>query len=163
MLLRTRLQYPAGPIEVFVHQGLFNWDRGDLEQNWRYRIVQLRKDEINRRFYNLTKLTVFASLLKEIPLARKDAALQTFCCKITQLTVPQRRKLQGSLIKTFSVFCALALQFHGNQWSDEKVFGKFLLLINKKDEVMPISSKVSTWKIFLLVRICIFSIFCYKI
>ena len=90
------------------------------------------------RFYNLTTLTVFAALLREVPMGCKNAVLAEpllrngtiNCLKFEENT---RQPYNDNLC----LFCALALHLHGTQRL-EKETSKFLnFFINKMGGLSP--------------------------
>ena len=86
------------------------------------------------RFYKLTNLTVFAALLKDIPMGCKNAVLPEPLLRngtINCLTFEE--KTREPYNDNLCVFCALALHIHGNQRLEEEVSNYFNLFINKMD------------------------------
>ena len=60
------------------------------------------------RFYKLTNLTVFAALLKSIPMGCKNAqSYPNLCLKITQSTVSRSKRTRDNHITTTCVFFVL--------------------------------------------------------
>ena len=86
------------------------------------------------RFYKLTNLTVFAALLKDVPMGCKTAVLPESLLKnhtINCLTFEEstRKPYNDNLC----LFRALALHLHGTQRLEEKTSKLFNLFINKVD------------------------------
>ena len=86
------------------------------------------------RFYKLTNLTVFAALLKDVPMGCKDAVLHEPLPKnhtINRLTFEEntRKPFNNNLC----LFRALALHIHRNQRLAEENSILFNLFINKMD------------------------------
>ena len=86
------------------------------------------------RFYILTNLTLFAALLKDVPMGCKDAVLPEPLlknCTINCLTFEEntRQPYNDNLI----LFPALDLHLHGNQQLEEETSKIFNLFINKMD------------------------------
>ena len=86
------------------------------------------------RFYKLTNLTVFAALLKDVPMGCKDAVLtepvpknQTINC----LTFDENTRQPYN--DNLCLFRALALQINGNHRLEEETPKLFNLFINKLD------------------------------
>ena len=83
------------------------------------------------RFFKLTHLTIFAALLKDIPMGCKDAVLPESLLKnhtVTRLTYEQNTKKPYK--DNLSLFRALALHLHGNERLEEetsKIFNLFLV------------------------------------
>ena len=89
------------------------------------------RSNTKRRFFKLTNLTIFAALLRDIPMACKDAVLPESLLKnhtVNCLTYEQNTK---KLYKdNFCLFRALALHLHGNERLEEetsKLFNLFLV------------------------------------
>ena len=90
------------------------------------------------RFYQLTNLTVFAALLKDVPMGCKNAVLPKPLLKnhtINCLTFEEntRQPYNDSLC----LFRALPLHMHGNQRLKEETSKLFVLFINKMDGLSP--------------------------
>ena len=90
------------------------------------------------RFYKLTSLTVFAALLKDVPMGCKDAVLHepllknhTINCRTFEENT--RKAYNGNLC----LFRAFALHMHGNQQLEEETSKLFNLFINKMDGLNP--------------------------
>ena len=90
------------------------------------------------RFYKLTNLTVFAALLKDVPMGCKNAVLPgpllrngtTNCLTYEENT---RQPYNDNLC----LFRALALHLHGTQRLEEETSKFFNLFINKMDGLSP--------------------------
>ena len=88
-------------------------------------------------FFKLTNLTIFAALLKDIPMGCKDAVLPESLLKnrsINCLTYEQNTKKQYR--DNLCLFRALALHLHGNERIEEetsKFFNLFLINSTKPD------------------------------
>ena len=88
------------------------------------------------KFYKLTNLTVFAALLKDVPMGCENAVLPEplfknhtiNCLKYKENT---RQPYNDNLCR----FCALALQLHGTQRLEEKISELFNLFISKIDRL----------------------------
>ena len=90
------------------------------------------------RFYKLTNLTVFAALLQQVPMGRKNAVLPEPLLKnhrINCLTFKENTRQPYNY--NMCLFCALALHMHGNQRLEEENSKKFNLFINKMDGLSP--------------------------
>ena len=86
------------------------------------------------RFYKLTNLTVFAALLKEVPMGCKDAVLLEALLKnhtINCLTFKKNTKQPYN--DNMCLFLALALHVHEKQWLEEETSEKLNLFIKKMD------------------------------
>ena len=86
------------------------------------------------RFYKLTNLTVFAALLKDVPMGCKNAVLPELLLKnhtINCLTFEEntRQPYNNNLCR----FRAPAFHMHGSQRLEEKTSNFFNLFINKLD------------------------------
>ena len=91
-----------------------------------------------RRFYKLTNLTVFASLLKGEPMRCKDAVLPelllrngTFNCLRYEENTRQPKN------DNFCLFRVLVLHLHGTQRLEEETSKLFNLFINQIDRNEP--------------------------
>ena len=90
------------------------------------------------RFYKLTNLTVFAALLKDVPMGCKNAVLPEPLlknCTINCLTFEENTR--QSYNDNLCLFLALALHMHGTQRLEEETSKIFTLFINKMDELSP--------------------------
>jgi len=90
------------------------------------------------RFYKLTNLTVFAALLKDVPMGCKDAVLPEPLlknCTINCLTFEENtRKIYND---NFCLFRVLALHLHGNQRLEEETSKNFDSFTIKMDGLSP--------------------------
>ena len=90
------------------------------------------------RFYKLTNLTVFAALLKDVPMGCKNAVLPEPLLKnhtINCLTYEESTKQPYN--DNLCLFRALALHLHGTQRLEEETSKLFNLFINKMDGLSP--------------------------
>ena len=86
------------------------------------------------RFYKLTNLTVFAAILKDVPMGCKDAVLPEPLLKnhtINCLTFEENTRQPYN--DNLCLFRALALHLHGTQRLEEETSKIFNLFINKMD------------------------------
>ena len=86
------------------------------------------------RFYKLTNLTVFAALLKDVPMACKNAVLPKLLLrngKINCLTFEENTRQPYD--DNLCLFRALALHLHDTQRLEEETSKMFILFINKRD------------------------------
>ena len=89
------------------------------------------------RFFKLTNLTIFAALLRDLPMGCKDAVLPESLLRnpsINCLTYEQNTK--KSYTDNLYLFRALALNLHGNERLEEetsKLFNLFLVNSTKSD------------------------------
>ena len=87
------------------------------------------------RFYRLAFLTIFASLLKDVPLGCKDTVLpEPFLrnCNVNCLTFERNtRQLYND---NLCLFRALALHLHGNEKLEEETSKIFNLYLNSSEE-----------------------------
>ena len=93
-------------------------------------IFVTEKKPIQNGNYKLTILTVFASLLKDVPMGRKDAVLLEPLlrnCNVKCLTFERNTKQPYS--DNLCLFKALGLHLHGNETLEEektsKTFNRF--------------------------------------
>ena len=90
------------------------------------------------RFYKLTNLTVFAALLKDIPLGCKNAVSPELLLKnqtINCLTYEENTRQPYN--DNLCLFGALALHLHGTQRLEEETSKLFNLFINNMDGLSP--------------------------
>ena len=88
------------------------------------------------RLYKLTILTVFAALLKDVPMGYMDAVLPEPLlkeCTIKCLTYEEKTRQPYN--DNLCLFRVLALHLHGNQQLEEETSKIFNLFINKMDGV----------------------------
>ena len=104
------------------------------------------------RFFKLANLTIFAALLRDIPMGCKDAAPPESLLKRHKnncLTYEQNTKKPYK--DNLCHFTALALHLHGNnrrlEEETSKLFNLFLINSTNPD---PLVSKVFAWMIFHL-------------
>ena len=86
------------------------------------------------RFYKLTKLTVFAALLKDVPMGCKNAVLPEPLLRngtINCLTYEENTRQPYN--DNLCPFRALALHLHGTQRLEEETSKLFNLFVNKTD------------------------------
>ena len=90
------------------------------------------------RFYKLTNLTVFAALLKDVPMGWKDAVLPKPLLKnhaVNCRTFEENTKQPYN--DNLCLFRALALHLHGNQKLEEKTSKIFNSFMNRMDGLTP--------------------------
>ena len=90
------------------------------------------------RFYKLTNLTVFAALLKDVPMGCMNAVLPEFLFRnrtINCLTFEENTKQPNN--DNLCLFRALALHLHGTPRLEEETSNFFKLFINIMDELSP--------------------------
>ena len=90
------------------------------------------------RFYKLTKLTVFAALLRDIPMGCKNAVLPdplSKNCTINRLTFEESTRQPYN--ENLCLFRAFALHLHGKQRLGEETSQNFNSYINKMDGLSP--------------------------
>ena len=90
------------------------------------------------RFYKLTNLTVFAALLKDVPMGCKNAVLPEPLLKIhtiNRLTFEENTRQPYN--DNLCLFRALALHMHGNKRLEEESSQIFNSFINKMDGLSP--------------------------
>ena len=90
------------------------------------------------RFYKLTNLTVFAALLKDVPMGCKNAVLPEPLLKnhtINCLTYEENTRQPYNI--NLCIFRALAFHLHGTQRLEGETSKLFNLFINKKDGLSP--------------------------
>ena len=86
------------------------------------------------RFYKLTKLTVFAALLKDVLMGCKNAVLsETLLKNCTTSCFTYEENTRQPCNDNLCVFRALALHLHGNQRMVRETLKLFNLFINKMD------------------------------
>ena len=86
------------------------------------------------RFYKLANLTVFAALLKDVPMGCKDAVLpEPLLRKGTINCLTFEEKTRQPYNDNLCLFRALALLMHGNQRLEEETSKFFNSFINKRD------------------------------
>ena len=90
------------------------------------------------RFYKLTNLTVFAALLKDIPMGCRDAVLPDPLLKnhtVICLTFEQNTRQPYN--DNLCLFRALALHLHGNEKLEEETCKLFNLYLEKRGGIEP--------------------------
>ena len=90
------------------------------------------------KFYTLTNLTIFASLLKDVPMGCKDTVLPEPLlrnCNVNCLTF--ERITRQPYNDNLCLFRALALHLHGNEKLEEETSKIFNLFLNNCGEGDP--------------------------
>ena len=90
------------------------------------------------RFHKLTNLTVFAALLKDVPMGCKNAILPELLlrkCTINCLTYEENTRQPYN--DNLCLFRAIALHLHGTQRLEGETSKLFNLFINKMDGLSP--------------------------
>ena len=92
------------------------------------------------KFLKLTNVTIFAALLKDIPMGCKDAVLPEPLLKnrtVNCLTLEQNTRQPYN--DNLCLFRALCLHLHGNERLEEETNKLFNLYLQKKDGIEPAS------------------------
>ena len=90
------------------------------------------------RFYKLTNLTVFAVLLKDVPMRCKNAVLPEPLLKNhTNNCLTYRENTRKPYNDNLCLFRKLALHLHGTQRLEEETSKLFILFINKTNGLSP--------------------------
>ena len=107
------------------------------------------------KFYKLTNLTIFASLLKDVPMVCKDTVLPEPLLRnpIVNCFSYEKNTLQP-YNDNLSLFRAYALHLHGNKKLKEETSKIFNLFLNNKGKGIHQSSKVFIWTIFRKWKTC---------
>ena len=122
IFLRTRKQYPAGSIQTCVTHDELAKFKDFLNKTDAIESCSRETMNTKWRLYKLTNLTVFAALLKDVPMGCKNAVLpkpplknHTINCLMydENTTQPYNDNL--------CLFRALALHLHGNQRLKKKL------------------------------------------
>ena len=90
------------------------------------------------RFYKLANLTVFAALLKDVPMGCKNAILPKPLLRnhtVNRLTYEENTRQPYN--DNLCLFRALALHLHGTQRLEEETSKLFKFLINKMNGLSP--------------------------
>ena len=110
------------------------------------------------KFYKLTSLTVFAALLKDVPLGCKNAVLPKSLLKnhtIKCLTFEENTRQPYN--DNLCLFRAIALHMHGNQRLEKNFEIIQFCSLTKWTDWALINFKESSWTIFVLLKICLLS------
>ena len=90
------------------------------------------------KFYKLTNLTVFASLLKDVPMGCKDTVLPEPLLKNHNVNcLPFERNTRQPYNDNLCLFRALSLHLHGNEKLEEETSKIFNLFLNNCGEGDP--------------------------
>ena len=95
--------------------------------------ISRKKMNTKGKFYKLMNLTVFAALLKDVPVGSKMPFCANLFRKVIESAVSISKRKQNNHIRTTCAFFALALYLHGNQKLEEKTTKKFLFFMNRMD------------------------------
>ena len=103
-------------------------------------VIDCSRERMNTKwkFYKLTNLTVFAALLKDVPMGCKNALLPEPLlknCTINCLTYEENTRQSNN--DNLCLFRALALHLHGNQRLGEETSKIFNSIISKMDGLSP--------------------------
>ena len=101
-------------------------------------ICTRERTNTKRKFYNFTSLTIFAPLLKDVPMACKDTVLPEPLLKnhnVNCLTF--ERKTRQPYNDNLCLFRTLALHLHGNEELEEETSKKFNIFLNNSEERNP--------------------------
>ena len=118
------------------------WRFGKVEkfsqQNWCHRVCSRERMNTKWKFCKLTNLTVFAALLKDVPMGWRNAVLSEPLMKYRTINCPT---YEENTTKRYNdnlyLFRALALHLHGPQRLKEETSKLFRLFINKMDGLSP--------------------------
>ena len=118
-------------------------DLAELEDflNKTYVIESCSQKRMNTkwRFYKLTNLSVFAALLKDVPMGSKNAVLPEPLLKnCTSNCLTYEENTRQPYNNNLCLFRALALHLHGRQRLEEEGSNLFSLFIKKMDGLNPI-------------------------
>ena len=103
-------------------------------------IESSRREKMNTkwRFYKLSKMTVFAALLKDVPMGCKNAVLPEPLLKNGTINcVRYEENTRQPYNNNLCLFHALALNLYGSQQLEEKTSKLFNLFINKMGGLSP--------------------------
>ena len=90
------------------------------------------------KFYKLTNLTVFAALLKDVPMGCKDSVLPEPLLKNQNVNCPTYEQNTKKPYKdNLCLFRALALHLYGNERLEEETSKIFNLFLNNRGEADP--------------------------
>ena len=93
------------------------------------------RNDTKWKFYKLTKLTIFASLLKDVPMGCKDTVLPEPLLKNHKVKCPIfERNTRQPYKNNLCLFRALALHLHGNEKLEEETSKNFNLFLNNCGE-----------------------------
>ena len=96
------------------------------------------KMNTKRRFYNLTNLTVFGALLKDVPMGCKDGVLPEPILKNCSINCLVYEKTTRQPYKDkLCLFRPLTFHLHGNQRLEEEISESFSSFINRLDGLSP--------------------------
>ena len=103
-------------------------------------VIDCSRERMNTkwRFYKLTNLTVFAALLKDVPMRCKNALLPEPLlknCTINCLTYEENTRQSNN--DNLCLFRALALHLHGNQRLKDETSKVFNSFIKEMDGLSP--------------------------
>ena len=106
-------------------------------------------------FYKLTNLTIFASLLKDVPMGCKDTVLPETLLKNHNVNCLNfERSTRESHNENLCLFRALALHLHGNEKLEGETSKTFKHFLNNSEEGDVQNSKVFIRLIFQKLKTC---------
>ena len=108
-------------------------------------------------FLKLTNVTIFAALLKYIPMGWEDTVLPQPVRTVNCLTLEQNTRQPDNDI--FCLFRALCLHLHGKEGLEEETNKLFTLTCERKKKFTQSHFKVIAWTIYQLWRKALGSIF----
>ena len=155
MLLRTRKQYPPGPIETGVHQKWLHKARRYSQQNWRNQVVYWRKNEHKREALQINKPNPFCSSSQTHShgVQERSLAQTSFEKKYNQMSHVWKKIQDNHITINCATFVRLlsncmALDDWKKNFQNRSIFSSI-----KWMDWASIDFKESTWSIFLLLKI----------
>ena len=133
ILLRTRKQYPAGSIQlVRTHEDLVKLKK--IVNKFEFNESCSRKRLSTKwRFYKFKNLTVFAALLKDVPMGFNDVLPKPLLENYTINCLTSEENTRQPNNDNLCLFRALTLHIQVNQQLREETSNLFNLFINKLD------------------------------
>ena len=126
---------------TLLDRSKFVWTHDDLAKlkdfsNKTDVIESCSRERMNTKcgFYRLTNLTLFAALLKDVPMGARTQSYPNLCSKITQSTVSRLKRTRENHITTTCVFFVLLLSICTvlNDWK-KRLQNWFNFFFNKMD------------------------------
>ena len=128
----TQKQYPGGSIQTCVHQGGLGKTKDFLNKTDVTESCSREKMNTKWRIYKLTNLSVFAALLKDVPISCSDAVLLKLVLKNHTISCPRyEENTRQPYNNNLCLLPALTLHLHGTQRPQEKTSIYFKIFSNK--------------------------------
>ena len=139
IFLCSREQYAYGEVKTCVYtRRHYQPEKETTENGYCWSLCTRERANTKWKLYKLTNLTVFAALLKDVPMGCKDSVLPEPHFKNQNVNcLTYERNTKKPYKDNLCLFRALALHLHGNERLEEETSKIFNLFRNKCGEADP--------------------------